>query len=71
MKDFDIIWGMDWLETYYALLDCHHKKIVFRKLGEKEFIFQCPKTKFDKFLILALKASQMIEGVVKLFWQVL
>ena len=39
MKDFDVIFEIDWLKIYYALLDCHHKKIVFQKLGEKEFIF--------------------------------
>ena len=29
MKDFDVILGIDWLETHYALLDCCHKRIVF------------------------------------------
>ena len=32
---------------------------MFRKPGE-EFIFQCPKTKSGKFLILVLKAGRMI-----------
>ena len=29
MKYFDVILRMDWLETHYALLDYHHKTIVF------------------------------------------
>ena len=27
MKDFDVILRMDWLETHYALLNCHDKRI--------------------------------------------
>ena len=39
MKDFDVIFGMDWLEAHYALLDCRRKKIVFQKLRKEEFTF--------------------------------
>ena len=63
VKDFDVILGMDWLETHYVLLDCCHKKIIFQKSGEKEFIFQYPKDKSENFLISALKANRlMIKG---------
>ena len=67
MKDFDIILGMDWLETYYALLDCYHKRIMFQKLGEEEFTFQCLKTKSGKFLISALRADWMIKRGCEVF----
>ena len=63
MKDFDVILEIDWLKTHYALLDCHHKKILFRKPREKEFIFQCPKTKSGKFLSSALRVGQRLREV--------
>ena len=67
MKDFDVILEMDWLEVHYAILDCHHKKIVFWKQGEEEFTFQYLKTKSDKFLISTLKAGRMVgKGCVAL-----
>ena len=61
MNDFDVILEMDQLKTHYTLLDCSYKRIVFQKLGEEEFTFQCPKTRFDKFFISALKVSRMIK----------
>ena len=41
-------------------MDCHHKRIIFQKFGEKEFTFQCLKDKSGKFLISALKADQLM-----------
>ena len=29
MKDFDIIFGMDWLVANYASVDCHGKRVIF------------------------------------------
>ena len=28
--EYDIILGIDWLSTYWALVDCHQKKIIFK-----------------------------------------
>jgi hypothetical protein len=33
MHDFDIILGMDWLETCHATMDCFSKTITFRLQG--------------------------------------
>ena len=60
VKDFDVILGMDWLETHYVLLDCRRKRIIFQKRREKKFTFQYPQDKSKKFLISALKADQLI-----------
>ena len=60
VKDFDVILGMDCLETHYVLLDCCRKRIIFQKPREKEFIFQCPKDKSKFFLIFALRADRLI-----------
>lgn len=29
MINFDVILGMDWLASYHATLDCHHKVLKF------------------------------------------
>ena len=39
MQDFDIIFGMDWLAAYYAIVDCHRKKVIFQVPGEIEFCY--------------------------------
>ena len=39
IRDFDIIFGMDWLATYYAIVDCHRKKVIFQVPGEIEFCY--------------------------------
>ena len=39
MRDFDIIFGMDWLAAHYAIVDCHRKKVIFKVPGEIEFYF--------------------------------
>ena len=26
MQDFDIFFGMDWLATHFAIVDCHRKR---------------------------------------------
>ena len=39
IRDFDIIFGMDWLATHYAMVDCHRKKVIFQIPGEIEFCF--------------------------------
>ncbi|XP_075636932.1 uncharacterized protein LOC142609209 [Castanea sativa] len=39
MRDFDIIFWMDWLAAHYAIIDCHRKKVIFQVPGEIEFCF--------------------------------
>ena len=36
---YDIIFGMDLLSCYHAIMDCYSKKIKFRPLGNEEFEF--------------------------------
>ncbi|XP_062164965.1 uncharacterized protein LOC133871551 [Alnus glutinosa] len=36
---FDIILGMDWLSSNHAIIDCHHKEVIFRPPSEAEFKF--------------------------------
>ena len=39
MRDFDIIFGMDWLVAHYAMVDCHRKNVIFQVPSEIEFCF--------------------------------
>ena len=65
MHDFDVILGMDWLETYHATMDCLQKTITFRLQGpEAEFIFQGSRKKSGSGLISALKASRLVNSGV-------
>ena len=36
---FDVVLGMDWLGTSYALIDCRKKKVTFRVPSHPEFEF--------------------------------
>ena len=36
---FDVVLGMDWLGTSYALIDCRKKKVTFRVFRHSEFEF--------------------------------
>ena len=38
LHDFDIILGIDWLETHHALVDCFAKRVTFHILGQLELI---------------------------------
>ncbi|MQM14845.1 hypothetical protein Taro_047779 [Colocasia esculenta] len=63
MKDYDVILGLDWLEEYYALVDCRGKKIVFCIPGEDEFSHPLPGNLAGKFVISSMKAMRMVIGV--------
>ncbi|XP_070016384.1 uncharacterized protein [Nicotiana sylvestris] len=47
MIDFDMLMGMDWLSSYYAIVDCHAKIVKFEIPNEPSFILrgsQVPET---------------------------
>ncbi|KAF5481413.1 hypothetical protein F2P56_002064 [Juglans regia] len=39
MVGFDVIFGMGWLASYHASIDCSKKEVVFRPPNESEFRF--------------------------------
>ena len=39
MHDYDIILGIDFIGKYNATIECRCKKIIFRPLGEAEFLY--------------------------------
>ena len=61
MRDFDIILGMDWLATHYAIVDCHRKKVIFQVPGEIEFCFVGSGAYTSPRVISALQARRMMK----------
>ena len=54
MYDYIIILGMDWLAAYHASVDFFGKEVVFRPLGEPEFLFKGSRMHALPRVILAL-----------------
>ena len=61
MRDFDIIFRMDWLATYYAIVDCHRKKVIFQELGEIEYCFVGSGAYTSLRVISTLQARHMLK----------
>ena len=61
IRDFDIIFGMDWLATHYAIVDCHRKNVIFQVLGEIEFCFVGGGAYTSPRVISALQARHMLK----------
>ncbi|TYK11055.1 reverse transcriptase [Cucumis melo var. makuwa] len=40
LTTIDVILGIDFLFAHYASMDCHRKKVIFRKLGFAEVVFR-------------------------------
>ena len=67
----DVILGMDWLSSYYALVDCKKKRVTFSIPGEEEFAFQGIKNRENSCIISAMKAHKLLAKGAWPFWQVL
>ena len=60
MQDFDVILGMDWLASYHACVHCFEKEVVFRPLGESEFLFKASCLPFMPRVISCIKANCLL-----------
>ena len=60
MRDFDVILGMDWLPDNHASIDCSRKEVVFNPPTEPSFKFKGVGTVVLPKVILALKASKLL-----------
>ncbi len=60
VMDFDVILGMNWLSTYYAILDYRYKKVYFHILGVKEFGFDSDRSVAPYNLVLAISARKIL-----------
>src|SRR5262249_28298306 len=60
MLNFDVILGMDWLSKNYATIDCYKKCIVFKLLGEDEFVFQGDRSEIPTNLISVVRVGKLL-----------
>ena len=60
MHDFDITLGMDWLASYHASVHCFEKDVVFRPLGELEFLFKASCLPFMPHVISCIQANHFL-----------
>ena len=67
IRDFDIIFGMDWLAAYYAIVDCHRKKVIFQVPGEIELCFMGSGAYTSPWVISALQARRMMKKGCKAY----
>src|SRR5262249_27131485 len=58
--EFDVILGMDWLSTNHATMDCYRKTIMFKLMGEIEFIFYGDQSHSPGNLISAMAARRLL-----------
>ncbi|XP_043687664.1 uncharacterized protein LOC122638879 [Telopea speciosissima] len=62
MKDYDVIFGIDWLATYKANLACVEHQIVFKPTDGEEFVFKGDRKKRSKrLIILTLQAKRHMD----------
>src|SRR5262249_25278908 len=57
--EFDVILGMDWLSAHQATMDCYRKTIMFKLMGEIEFIFYGDRSDSPGNLISAMVARRL------------
>jgi hypothetical protein len=58
--DFDVILGMDFLETHQAVVDCLRKTVLFRSPGKPEITFWGERNVLPSCLISAVAAGKML-----------
>ena len=60
MVEFDVILGMDFLETYRAMIDYFRKEVVFRSLDGFEVVFQGERYVISSCLISTVAARRLL-----------
>ncbi|GJU28701.1 putative reverse transcriptase domain-containing protein [Tanacetum coccineum] len=60
MFDFDVIFGMDWLASHRATIDCYAKTVIFGNVRQPEFVYHGSLPLKSVKLISAMKARTLI-----------
>ncbi|XP_077225013.1 uncharacterized protein LOC143858243 [Tasmannia lanceolata] len=60
LTDFDVILGMDWLSTHYALVDCNKKVVSFEISGEEKFCFEGSGAHSTPIVLSAMQACRFL-----------
>ena len=60
MVEFDVILGMDFLETYRAMVDCFRKEVVLRSMDDFKVVFQGESDVISSCLISAVATRKLL-----------
>ncbi|XP_070057715.1 uncharacterized protein [Nicotiana tomentosiformis] len=61
MIDFDVLMGMDWLSSCYAIVDCHAKIVKFEILNEPSFILRGSQVPEICKVVSFMKAQRLLK----------
>ncbi|OMO91869.1 reverse transcriptase [Corchorus capsularis] len=61
MKDFDVILGINWLSDNHAFIDCHGKRVIFRRPGQPELVFNGGRVNNPIQVVSFLNAMQSLK----------
>ncbi|XP_077215710.1 uncharacterized protein LOC143850338 [Tasmannia lanceolata] len=67
MSNFDVILGMDWLSTHYALVDCNKKVVTFEIPREEKFCFEGSGAHSTLIVLSAIQACRHLRQGCKAF----
>ena len=60
MRDFDVVFGMDWLSRHRATLDCYKKEVKFHRPGKFEVKFRGIHRKLSSSMISTMAVQRML-----------
>ncbi|XP_077228563.1 uncharacterized protein LOC143861534 [Tasmannia lanceolata] len=67
MSDFDVILGMEWLSTHYALVHCYKKVVNFEIPGEEKFCFEGSGAHSTPMVLSTMQACRLLRQGCKAF----
>ncbi|GKV36288.1 hypothetical protein SLEP1_g44436 [Rubroshorea leprosula] len=59
--EFDVILGMDWLSTHYAMIDCYEKVVTFSTPNQPVIRFEGEKVGSFPLLVSCMQADKMLQ----------
>ncbi|GKV12448.1 hypothetical protein SLEP1_g23587 [Rubroshorea leprosula] len=59
--EFDVILGMDWLSTHYAMVDCYEKVVTFSAPNQPMIWFEGEKVGSFPLLLSCMQADKMLQ----------
>ena len=71
LQGLDIIFGMDFLATHHASMDCFRKEVTFKMSGLLEVVFQGDCRSSQVGLIYAFVVHRLLQKGCVGFWHIL
>ncbi|XP_062103719.1 uncharacterized protein LOC133814821 [Humulus lupulus] len=61
LHEYDVIFGMDWLTKYVAMINCKQRNVTFNPPGEEPFVFQGTAREKNFAIISTMKARKLLD----------